>query len=69
MAGLRDLHTTTAGQQVLTVFRSERMEERTPSVLQNAMDLLAEHRRLCPPTGKAGGLQSALTRHSKGRAP
>ncbi|MCU0588795.1 MAG: phosphate/phosphite/phosphonate ABC transporter substrate-binding protein [Syntrophobacteraceae bacterium] len=53
LAGLRDLHATPAGQQVLTVFRSERMEERPPSVMQSALDLLAAHRlAFPPPTGR-----------------
>lgn len=46
LAGLRDLHTTPAGQQVLTIFHSEKMEERPASDLQSALDLLAEHRKL-----------------------
>lgn len=53
MAGLRDLHTTPAGQQVLTIFHSEKMEERPASVLQSALDVLAEYRRLCAPSKQA----------------
>jgi ABC-type phosphate/phosphonate transport system substrate-binding protein len=50
VAGLRDLHSTPAGQQVLTIFHSEKMEEQPASVLKSATDLLAEHRRLCAPS-------------------
>lgn len=69
LAGIRELHTTAAGQQVLTVFRSERMEERPTSALQSALELLAEHRRLVPSSGRTGGPRSAFTRNSQAGVP
>lgn len=45
MAGVRELHTSAAGHQVLTIFQCEKMEECPASALQTTLDLLAEHRR------------------------
>jgi ABC-type phosphate/phosphonate transport system substrate-binding protein len=50
LAGLRDLHKTPAGHQVLTIFHSEKLEEQPASVLQSARDLLAESRRIRTPS-------------------
>jgi phosphonate transport system substrate-binding protein len=47
LAGLRDLHATPAGQQVLTIFHSERLVEQPASCMNSALELLAAHRRLC----------------------
>ena len=49
-AGIRDLHKTPAGQQVLTIFQAERIEEQPPSRLDSTLELLATHRRLCAET-------------------
>ncbi|MCU0573589.1 MAG: hypothetical protein MUC41_11415 [Syntrophobacteraceae bacterium] len=38
-------------------------------VNRGGFETMAEHRRLCPPTGGTGAGQSALTRKSKGGAP
>ena len=40
------IHTSVAGQQVLTVFQSERLEERPPSILDGTFVLLERHRQL-----------------------
>ena len=40
------VHTTASGQQVLTVFQTERLEEHPASVLDNAFALMERHRRL-----------------------
>jgi ABC-type phosphate/phosphonate transport system substrate-binding protein len=45
-AGLRDLHLSPAGQQVLTIFHSEKLEEGPASALQSALDLLAHREKL-----------------------
>ena len=52
LAGLRDLHLSPAGQQVLTIFHSERLEEMPASRLQSALDLLAH----CEELRKASGM-------------
>jgi phosphonate transport system substrate-binding protein len=46
-AGVRDLHQTMAGQQVLTVFQSEKIEDQPASCLDSALEMLATHDRLC----------------------
>jgi ABC-type phosphate/phosphonate transport system substrate-binding protein len=45
-AGLRDLHQTPAGQQVLTIFQCERIEERPVSCVSNAVALIGRHAAL-----------------------
>ena len=45
-AGLRDLHLSPAGRQVLTIFKSEKLEERPASALQSALDLLERAEKL-----------------------
>jgi len=52
-AGLRDLHLSPAGQQVLTIFHSEKLEEMPSSKLQSALDLLARLEKL----REAGGME------------
>lgn len=44
--GLRDLHNTPAGRQVLTVFRSEKMEQQPAASLQSSIALLERYARL-----------------------
>ena len=46
-ASVRELHKTPAGQQVLTIFHSDRIEDQPASCLDSAMELLATHRKVC----------------------
>ena len=46
IAGLRELHLSAAGRQVLTVFQSDRLEEVPPSALDSAR--LSAGSRSCP---------------------
>ena len=46
LAGLRDLHLSPAGQQVLTVFRCEKLEEIPADGLQGTLDLLGHFEKL-----------------------
>jgi phosphonate transport system substrate-binding protein len=55
---LKLLHTTPAGQQVLTVFQTERMEERSPESLASSLALLEEHQRL---SDAAQGITSGVS--------
>jgi len=65
-AGVRDLHQTPAGQQVLTIFHSEKIEEQPVSCLDSALELIAAHTRRCGETnGVAGRPLQAETRVSK----
>ncbi len=48
VAGVRDLHKTPAGKQVLTIFHSDAIECHPVSCLESALELLAEHERLFP---------------------
>ena len=45
-AGLRELHKTPAGLQVLTIFQSEKVEDQPASSMDSALALLAEHAQL-----------------------
>ena len=47
------LHTSPAGQQLLTIFQSEKITERPESDLRSALDLLDEYARLCPAASAA----------------
>ena len=49
------IHSSIVGQQVLTVFQSERLEERPPSILDGTFALLERHREL---TGETNSVQS-----------
>ncbi len=42
----KNVHTTSAGQQILTVFQTERLEEYPVSVLDGTIALLEKHQRL-----------------------
>jgi phosphonate transport system substrate-binding protein len=44
---LRDLYKTPAGQQVLTIFQSEKIEDQPASCMDSALELLAAHDRIC----------------------
>lgn len=46
-AGMSDLHTTTAGMQVLTVFQSEKLEAQPASCMASALEMMAAHDRVC----------------------
>jgi hypothetical protein len=46
LAGLRDLHLSPAGQQVLTVFRCEKLEEIPADGLQSTLNLLGHFEKL-----------------------
>ena len=53
LKGVNDLHKTPAGQQVLTIFHSESIEEQPATCLDSALELLATHARLCADTNFA----------------
>lgn len=46
LAQLQRVHATPGGQQVLTIFQTERLEEHPLSVLDSALELLETYRRL-----------------------
>ncbi len=50
-AGVRELHKSVAGQQVLTVFQSDKLEDQPASCLDSALELLARHTQLSRPAG------------------
>ena len=50
--GLRELHQHPAGQQVLTIFHRDKLEEHPASCLQSALDMVETHRRLCEGTNQ-----------------
>ena len=54
LAEIVKMHTTPAGLQVLTIFQCDKLEERPVSVLDNAVELVAAHRRLSGETKNAG---------------
>jgi len=53
LAAIHDLHTTPSGQQVLTIFQSEKIEEQPASCLDSARELLAQHDQICGATNLA----------------
>lgn len=63
-AGLRELHRTPAGLQVLTIFQSEKVEDQPASSMDSALELLAEHARLVH-----GGATNAVPAATKGLTP
>lgn len=52
LAGIRELHETPAGRQVLLVFNSERIGHYPETALDSALELIALHRRLVPEGGQ-----------------
>jgi len=64
-SGISELHTTPAGQQVLTIFNSERIEAFPPSILQNSLDLIETHRRLSTSSKDAATIQKSPLRTAK----
>ena len=55
------IHTSVAGQQVLTVFQSGRLEERPPSILDSTFALLERHRQLIGETNSVQSTPAGLT--------
>ena len=53
-AAILDLHATTSGQQVLTVFQGSRMEKRPVSCLDTTRQLLGEYQRLLSSRSQGG---------------
>jgi phosphonate transport system substrate-binding protein len=60
-AGIRDLHKSVAGQQVLTVFQSVKIEDQPASCLDSALGILARQARLVGLPGTTNGSQKAGT--------
>ena len=50
LAEIAKVHQSPSGQQVLTMFQSERLEERPVVCLDSALELLVRHRRLSAAT-------------------
>ncbi len=59
LATLRELHRSPAGQQILTLFQSDRLEEGGPAELETACDLIRLHERLCGPGPAPARLSAA----------
>jgi len=53
LAALSELQKSPAGQQVLTIFHCDRIEESPVSCLESALELVATHARLCAGTNGA----------------
>jgi phosphonate transport system substrate-binding protein len=64
---LQNLHETPAGQQVLTVFLADRLEQRPASALQSAMDIIQRHRTQAGSLAKAAAAAQALAIKEKER--
>lgn len=47
VASMRELHLHVAGQQVLTIFHREKLEEQPAACLQSALDLMQTYARVC----------------------
>jgi phosphonate transport system substrate-binding protein len=62
-AAIRDLDKSPAGQQVLTVFQSEKLVKRPVSILDDTIALVSEHERL-KRGGAAAGKQPQLSQTS-----
>jgi ABC-type phosphate/phosphonate transport system substrate-binding protein len=60
LAEFTRVHTTPAGQQILTVFQTERLEEHPASVLDSAVALLETHRRLCGGTNSPKAVAASV---------
>jgi len=46
IAGLREMHLTAGGQQALTIFHRDKLEEHSADCMQSALDLVETHGRL-----------------------
>lgn len=64
---LQTLQETPAGQQVLTVFLADRLEERPASVLQSAMDIIKRYRVQADSPKKTSAAAPALAIRDKER--
>jgi len=60
LADFTRVHTTATGQQILTVFQTERLEECPASVLDSALDLLTRHEQLLNGTNVTGASVASL---------
>jgi ABC-type phosphate/phosphonate transport system substrate-binding protein len=60
LTGLRDLHRTPAGLQVLTVFQSEKIEEQPAACLDSVLELMATYRKMCGPAVAANSPATPL---------
>jgi phosphonate transport system substrate-binding protein len=67
LAEFTRVHTTATGQQILTVFQTERLEECPASVLDSALNLLTRHQQLLNQTNSATVTVASLPRD--GAAP
>jgi ABC-type phosphate/phosphonate transport system substrate-binding protein len=68
--GIRDLNKTATGQQLLTIFQSEKIEDEPASCLDSALALLARHAKLTGAAVVANGPNpSAPPQLSKGVMP
>lgn len=54
------VHTSPVGQQIMTVFQTERLEEHPASVLDESLALLEKHDRLCRPPGASANPAAAV---------
>lgn len=70
MDALRRLHETPAGQQVLTIFLADRLEEKPESFLQSAMDIIDRQRVLVNPSKRAvAAAASTAVKEKEPRTP
>jgi ABC-type phosphate/phosphonate transport system substrate-binding protein len=53
LAGMRELHQTPVGQQVLTIFQTEKIEEQPASFLNSTLELIETYEELCRPRSGA----------------
>ena len=60
IAEIKDVHSTAAGQQVLTLFQCENLEVRPVSVLDTALALLATHARLSEAASHAESARTGI---------
>ena len=69
LAGLRELHLSPAGQQVLTIFQGEKLEEIPPAGLQSTLDLLTHCEKLREASGMdpKNGMAQRATPMTEGR--
>ncbi|MBI4661835.1 MAG: PhnD/SsuA/transferrin family substrate-binding protein [Verrucomicrobia bacterium] len=54
VAEVLKMHLTPSGKQILTLFQTDRIEQRSADVLESARELVEAHRRLIPASGAAG---------------
>jgi hypothetical protein len=66
LAEFTRVHETPGGQQILTVFQTERLEEHPAAVLDSALKLMETHRRLCETNTEADRLVRVERNQSEG---